>query len=454
MMCWRRSFYSSRNIFFRWKVEFLSIILISPYLCLHFYLFYSPYFVALLVLCCCCSGVTSAIQKAQGKRWDAKNRAWVIDDLEEDAGTMKDIPEDDDDILKVAEEAAGAAADPSASIAAVEAGKVKETEYYDALGVPPDADEKKIKRAYYVNARKWHPDRNESDEAKAKFQVIGEAYQVLSDEKLRAAYDKGGKEALSGDKTEISPESVDPSLVFTMLFGSDAFEPYIGRLQVVTQTMAGDPKETKIDAAKMAELERRRVVRLALKLRDRIQKWVDGREEGAKAEWQAEAEKLVELRYGEEILNAVGAGYRLSVAQAVGSFSEGLEAKMSEHEATMKAAQGAMKGAQKMQADGGVGEDALPSYIEMMWNVTVIDITSTIREAVFKVVLDKSVDHDIRSKRAAAVKALGEIFESTKSKKLAKDKRSARHLYQSAAAAAMEATMAKMREQEGMADID
>ena len=78
---------------------------------------------------------------------------------------MKDIPEDDDDILKVAEEAAGAAADPSASVAAVEAGKVKETEYYDALGVPPDADEKKIKRAYYVNARTWHPDRNDSDEA-------------------------------------------------------------------------------------------------------------------------------------------------------------------------------------------------------------------------------------------------------------------------------------------------
>ena len=38
--------------------------------------------------------------------------AWrKIDDLEEDAGTMKDIPEDDDDILKVAEEAAGAAAE-------------------------------------------------------------------------------------------------------------------------------------------------------------------------------------------------------------------------------------------------------------------------------------------------------------------------------------------------------
>mmetsp|Transcript_6933 Transcript_6933/g.15123 ORF Transcript_6933/g.15123 Transcript_6933/m.15123 type:complete len:453 (+) Transcript_6933:36-1394(+) len=410
----------------------------------------------LMVLCCCCSGVTSAIQKAQGKRWDAKSHAWVIDNLEEDAGTMKGIPDDDDDILKLAEETAeaevGGSADAAAS--AVQAGKVKETEYYDALGVPPDADEKKIKRAYYVNARKWHPDRNDSDEAKGKFQVIGEAYQVLSDPKLREVYDKKGKEGLSGDKTEASPDNIDPGLVFTMLFGSDAFDDYIGRLQVVTQTMAGDPRETKIDASKMAELERRRVVRLALKLRDRIQKWVDGREEGAKAEWQAEADKLVEVRYGEEILNAIGASYRLSSVQCTGSWSEGMEAKISEHETTMEATRNAMKGAQNMQAGGGVGEDQLPSYIELMWNVTVIDITTTLREVVFKVLLDKSVDDDTRKKRAAAVKALGDIFENAKSKKLAKDKRSTRALYQSAAAAAMEATLAKMREEEGMTTVD
>ena len=103
----------------------------------------------LLVLCCCCSGATSAIQKAQGKRWDAKSRKWVIDNLEEDAATMKGVPDDDDDILKLAEEAAEAEAGGSADAAAsaVQTGAVKETEYYDALGVPPDADEKKIKRA-------------------------------------------------------------------------------------------------------------------------------------------------------------------------------------------------------------------------------------------------------------------------------------------------------------------
>jgi len=66
---------------------------------------------------------------------------------------------------------------------------------------------------------------------------------------------------------------------------------------------------------------------------------------------------------------------------------------------------------------------------------------------------DKSVDSDTRKKRADAVKALGEIFEKAKSKKLTKDKRSARGLYQSAAAAAMEKTLQKMREEEGMTNI-
>lgn len=104
----------------------------------------------LLVLCCCCSGVTSATQKAQGKRWDGKARAWVIDDLAEDAATMKDVPDDDDDVLKLAQEVAEAeagVAGTASTASTAQAVTVKETEYYDALGVPPDADEKKIKRA-------------------------------------------------------------------------------------------------------------------------------------------------------------------------------------------------------------------------------------------------------------------------------------------------------------------
>jgi len=101
-----------------------------------------------------------------------------------------------------------------------------------------------------------------------------------------------------------------------------------------------------------------------------------------------------------------------------------------------------------MQKQGEVG-DQLPEYIEFMWNVTVIDITTTVREVVMKVVCDKSVDETVQKKRANAIIELGKIWEEKKSKKAKTDRRSARGLYQSAAAAAMEKTLNEMQEREG-----
>lgn len=64
---------------------------------------------------------------------------------------------------------------------------VTDLEYYHLLGVPPNASSSEIKKKYYLKAKECHPDKHPNDpEAAAKFQKIGEAYQVLSDEKLRA----------------------------------------------------------------------------------------------------------------------------------------------------------------------------------------------------------------------------------------------------------------------------
>jgi DnaJ-class molecular chaperone len=65
-------------------------------------------------------------------------------------------------------------------------------DYYDVLGVPRDADEKQIKKAYRQLARKFHPDVNTSPDASDRFKEINEAYQVLSDSEKRARYDRFG----------------------------------------------------------------------------------------------------------------------------------------------------------------------------------------------------------------------------------------------------------------------
>lgn len=69
-------------------------------------------------------------------------------------------------------------------------------DYYEVLGVKRDADEAEIKKAYRRIAMKFHPDRNPDDKnAEEKFKEASEAYEILSDDQKRAAYDRMGHAA-------------------------------------------------------------------------------------------------------------------------------------------------------------------------------------------------------------------------------------------------------------------
>jgi molecular chaperone DnaJ len=68
-------------------------------------------------------------------------------------------------------------------------------DYYETLGVPKNASEDDIKKAYRKLAMKYHPDRNQGDGAKGaeeKFKEAKEAYEMLSDAQKRTAYDQYG----------------------------------------------------------------------------------------------------------------------------------------------------------------------------------------------------------------------------------------------------------------------
>lgn len=56
----------------------------------------------------------------------------------------------------------------------------KRDKYYKILGVPLNATQEQIKKAYMEKVKIWHPDRNKSPEAPKKFKEIKEAYEILS----------------------------------------------------------------------------------------------------------------------------------------------------------------------------------------------------------------------------------------------------------------------------------
>jgi len=66
------------------------------------------------------------------------------------------------------------------------------TDYYAVLGVPRDASQEAVKKAYRSLARSLHPDVNKDPQAEARFKRVNEAYEVLKDKEKRAKYDRLG----------------------------------------------------------------------------------------------------------------------------------------------------------------------------------------------------------------------------------------------------------------------
>lgn len=84
-------------------------------------------------------------------------------------------------------------------------------DFYAVLGVPRDAADDEIKKAYRRLAMQWHPDRNGgAKDAEEKFKEITEAYDVLRDPQKRAAFDRYGEAGLRG-ASQAQYEHVDLS---------------------------------------------------------------------------------------------------------------------------------------------------------------------------------------------------------------------------------------------------
>jgi DnaJ-class molecular chaperone len=102
----------------------------------------------------------------------------------------------------------------------VENADVENDDYYKVLGLNRQATNDDIRKHYRKLSMKYHPDRNldNKEECERQFKCIGEAYEVLSDERKRQIYDQVGKRGLS--ESGSSGAGFNPFEMFNSMFGN------------------------------------------------------------------------------------------------------------------------------------------------------------------------------------------------------------------------------------------
>jgi len=347
------------------------------------------------------------------------------------------------------------------------------TDLYSVLGVSSDASADDIRKAYYILARKLHPDKNPDDpEAHARFQAVGEAYQILCNPDLRARYDAHGKDAC------LDHSYIDSSEFFTALFGSFKFEHLIGELALAAAAKAGKD----LSAAKMRELQVQREHSLAINLAALVRRYVEGDEQGFQDSMTAEATSLADSSYGAKILATIGRVYVSQARIAMGGFFDSRLAALKSKGRTIKSHFGAAglalkvyqahsqmqkmsEAEEKAKLEGGNGEGeggvlimeggvaaatavssnegdeastcrngygeasqplpssidyaaqrvaleekALPLMLEAMWAANVLDIEATLRHVCKIILYDNQVSKQHSQRRAEGLEILGRIF--------------------------------------------
>lgn len=401
----------------------------------------------------CVRGVANTpqalVEALRGRQWSDEERQWVVPayslpeevrDLDRRRAAHNSVDHDDSD-----EDTDVGAGRPVRTV------RRHSRSYYELLRVQPSATGNDLRRAYYRESRRCHPDKvGANPHAVARFQQLSEAYKVLRNPELRRTYDVGGHDAVVRMST-----SVDLGMLYAVVLSGTMWEPFVGRLGL-TRILASDTDQQSSLLESLASLwyasdvapddcQVEREVHCAVLLAERLRPAVDGDFEAFKHTTTEVAQTLVKAPFAPGVLRIIASVYedeavRFLGAQNLLDFRRELADIGSQGRLLAHQARAAVTGVRAVVAlhslvdgedGGGARPDGtaqqssgtttlclerpavqaqLPTFAAALWQLTVLDIEGTLRRVCRRVLRDASQDLSVRARRAEALRSTAAAF--------------------------------------------
>lgn len=374
----------------------------------------------------------------QGQYWDESKREWL---------PQYDLKKEEEDLESRKQQSA----------------TVNHMEYYELLGVGPKATAREIKKAYFRKAKDVHPDKNPNNpEANEEFLRLHHAYSTLSDDKLRAEYDKYGR------TSDSQVSMFDAKVFFAVLLDSESVELYVGELQVsyyinklmelVALAQSAEANQEAFEVLMGMSFEDdtlRRQVEIAKNLLTFVDDFVAEKilREEFVTKCSVHAQTIAQSAFGREFLTMIGRAlklesdiylgysnpldYPLGLISSVRRTAGGIRQKWAALSKTLhlghrlyeiganETASTNVHGSSKEEGVHLDPEDLkqlLPDLLDMAWAYIARDVAKTLAGACRRLFHD-AVGQATRRRRARAVKLLGQAMLAAQTETCADDAR-------------------------------
>lgn len=393
----------------------------------------------------------AVVESLCGQQWNESERCWKPMDysLEEEARHLKKKRS------KPKQSVSGRSRASSSN--GGEKVRVHRREYYGLLRVNPTASYEEIRRAYYRESRRCHPDKVGTDpEMIERFQQLSQAYQVLRKAELRRTYDAGGQEAVA----QLSA-TIDLGSLYAAVLSGSQWEPYVGRFalseilsgqaadsagpdafnSLISIFFAEDPKDP---------WQSEREVRCAQALVEKLGLVKDDSVDASEAfanTLRHEANTLAQAPFAPAVLHAIAGVYEAEAVRFLDAFNlhsltlgREFRRTQSQGHLMMQQARAVGAGTQALLAlrsllaleshpnndaestsggepratalclEGPAVQEQLPCLALALWQFTVLDVEGTLRRVCRRVLGDTSINFGCRRLRAEALQLMARVL--------------------------------------------